>query len=71
MVAVIRNSEMVKKNVPFKKTDIYLDLIGVLYVDYIKQHSCTQISEFVREIISDTLQEKLTFYLSIDKIING
>lgn len=55
VVAVIRNSDLVQKNAPFRKTDVYLDFVTVLDVDYIKQHKCGQISDAVKSIIEAEL----------------
>ena len=56
VVAVIRNSEKVKDNAPFTRTDVYLDFVGVLDTGFIKQHKTAQISDVVREMIESKLK---------------
>ena len=58
VIAVIRNFELVQRNAPFRKTEVYLDFIGVLDVDYVKQHSCIKISDDVKEMIEKALKNR-------------
>lgn len=39
------------KNAPFKRTDVYLDFIGVLSTDYTKKSSTAEICEAVRAML--------------------
>ena len=56
VVAVIKNSENVSKNAPFKKTDVYLDLIGVLDSEFVSNAKTEQISDAVKEMIENDFQ---------------
>lgn len=55
VVAVIRNPEFIAKNAPFKRTDVYIDLIGVLDTDFVLQHTTSQIGNTVFDMISNEL----------------
>lgn len=58
VVAVIRNPEMIMKNAPLRKTDVYLDFIGVLDKDFVNENTTVQISEKVRDMINEALLER-------------
>lgn len=58
VVATIRNSDLVRKNAPFRKTDVYLDFVGVLDSEYVKQHKCGQISDVVKGMMEKALLGK-------------
>ena len=57
VVAVIRNPELISKNMPFKITNVYLDFIGVLNKDFIKQHSTKQIGDEVFNMMNEKLKK--------------
>lgn len=57
VIAVIRNPELISKNSPFKRTDVYLDFIGVLDKDFIKQHTTVQIGETIFNMMNIKLQK--------------
>ena len=59
VVAVIRNPEFIAKNAPFKKTDVYLDFIGVLDKDFVSQHTTAQIGDTVFAMISNELHKQI------------
>lgn len=47
VVAVIRNSELVKKNAPFRKTDVYVDFINVIGQTQVSGSTIEQMSAMV------------------------
>lgn len=55
VVAIIRNPEQVMRNVPLRKTDVYLDFIGVLDKDFVSQHTTVQIGDAVFNIMNDKM----------------
>ncbi len=55
VVAVIKNSENVLKNAPFKKTDVYLDFVGILDVDFVSNAKTEHISDTVKEMIENNM----------------
>lgn len=57
VVAVIRNTEQVMKNLPFRGTDVYLDLVGVLDKEYVSQHNTIQLGETVRSMMEAKLRQ--------------
>lgn len=57
VVAVIKNPEFISKNAPFKRTDVYLDFIGVLDKDFVSQHTTTQIGNTVFDMINNEMQK--------------
>lgn len=59
-VAVIRNSDLVKKNFPFHRTEVHLDLVGVLDQEFVKSHNSAQISETVRRMMETKLCPPVT-----------
>lgn len=55
VVAVIRNSEKIMKNAPFKKTEVSLEFIGTLDEEYVRYHNSAKISEAVRSMMEKAL----------------
>ena len=55
VVAVIKNSEKIFKNAPFKRTHVYLDFIGIIDKDFVASHNTAEISEKAREMIEAKL----------------
>ncbi len=54
-VAVIQNSDLVKKNFPFRTTRVKLDLVGVLDKEFVQTHNSAQIGEAVRLMMEQAL----------------
>ena len=60
VVLRITNSELIMKNAPFKKTDVYLEVAGVLSADYTASSTTAEIGERVRELLeNNNLETKL------------
>lgn len=59
VVAVIKNVENIKKNIPFKKTHVYLDFTAVIQPEEFAEKNTQQIGEQVREIIEQALTPTL------------
>ena len=55
VVASLRNTDLVAKRAPFRKTDVYVDILKVIDGDFVKSNS-TQITA---KIAQDTIQKKL------------
>ncbi|MGM9606309.1 MAG: lysophospholipid acyltransferase family protein [Oscillospiraceae bacterium] len=55
VVAVIRNTESVLKNAPFRKTRVQMKIVGVLDEDTVKRSSTVRISEMVRGMMEQGL----------------
>ena len=55
VIGVIKNPEMIKKNLPFKRTHVYLDFVDVLKPEEFADKSTQEIGETVREIINQYL----------------
>lgn len=55
VVATIKNTNLAAKNMPFKKTDVYLDFLQVLDKDFVKAHSTTELSDAARKIIEGNI----------------
>lgn len=56
VVAAIRNPELIAENMPFRKTDVYLDFIGVLDKKFISEHTTKEIGEIVFNMISENIK---------------
>ncbi|MCC8129877.1 MAG: 1-acyl-sn-glycerol-3-phosphate acyltransferase [Clostridiales bacterium] len=55
VVAVIRNTELATKNIPFHHTDVYLDFIGVLDKDFVASHNTVEVGSQVRKMMEAAL----------------
>ncbi len=51
LVATIKNSDLIMKNTPFKRTDVYIDILGVLDKEFVETNSTAQIGKVVREMM--------------------
>ncbi len=52
VVAAVRGSDQIAKRAPWRATDVYLDVCGVLDADSVAQHKTNEIGEVVQECIS-------------------
>ncbi len=57
VVTTIKNTELAAKNFPWKKTDVYLDIIGVIDADVVKAHNTVELSGMARELMENHLAE--------------
>lgn len=55
VVAVIRNTDHIVKNFPFRKTDVYLDFVEVMDRTFVETHNTTEISDMAHSLISEKL----------------
>ena len=51
VVSTIKNTELAAKNFPWKRTDVYLDFIGVIGADVVKEHNTVELSNMAREMM--------------------
>lgn len=57
VVVTIRNSELAKKRMPFKKTSVFIDVIGVISADEVAKSKTTQqLSDRVQQMIENALE---------------
>lgn len=56
VVAVIKNVEKIKHNIPFKKTHVHLEFTAVIRPEEFADKNTQQIGEYVRELIEKALQ---------------
>ena len=57
VVAAVRGTENVKKNIILKGTDVYLDMIEVIEPERVKAMSTNELSDHSRELIEKWLRE--------------
>lgn len=58
VIVVIRNSEMIAKRAPFKSTDVFVDVIGVIGAHEVSESKTTQLSDCVRDMMESALAEQ-------------
>ncbi len=56
LVGTIKNTEFVMKNFPWKRTDVYLDFIGVIDKDVVAEHNTVELSGMAREMMEARLK---------------
>lgn len=56
VVVVMRNSEFVMKNAPFKATKVSLKVLDVLSADFVKENNTSQIGDAVYAMMDDELK---------------
>ena len=57
VVVALRNTDMATKNAPFKKTDIYIDVVKVIDGEFAKNNSTAVTAEIARNAISEKIKE--------------
>ncbi|MBQ4522231.1 MAG: 1-acyl-sn-glycerol-3-phosphate acyltransferase [Lachnospiraceae bacterium] len=55
VIATIKNTEVIMKHAPFKKTEVFLDFVGVLDKEFVGENNTAQISDKVRAIMERSL----------------
>lgn len=58
VIATIKNTEMIMERAPFKKTEVYLDFVGVLDTEFVEKNNTAQISETVRTTMERFLNKE-------------
>lgn len=61
VVAVIENTDSIKKNAPFRKTDVYLNFVGTLDSEFVSSAKTEQISDTVRKMIEHSVHHKSAY----------
>ena len=51
----VRNTENVQHNFPFRKTNVYIDILEVIDADFVKNHSTRETAELAQSIIQAKL----------------
>ncbi|MBQ6814810.1 MAG: 1-acyl-sn-glycerol-3-phosphate acyltransferase [Lachnospiraceae bacterium] len=57
VVATIKNTEHIMKNMPFRRTHVYLDFIGVIGKDVVAENTTVKLSEMAREMMEEHLKK--------------
>lgn len=55
-VVTIKNTEMIAKNFPLKKTDVYIDILKVIPASEVKQKRTAELSEEIRVMMTENLE---------------
>ena len=57
VVTVLKNTDKILKRFPFKKTQVYIDVIDVLYADDYLGENTPELSESIHKMMKDRLEE--------------
>lgn len=57
VVTTVRNTELVVKNFPFHRTHIYIDIVGVLSYEAIKDMTTKEIGDLVKSMMEENLKK--------------
>ena len=58
VVVALRNTDKVIHNFPLKKTNVYIDVIGVIDAVYVKEHKTKDTAQLAQEMIEKKLAEE-------------
>lgn len=58
VVVALRNTDKVIHNFPLKKTNVYIDVIGVIDAGYVKEHKTKDTAQLAQEMIEKKLAEE-------------
>lgn len=53
----LRNTDRVVHNFPLKKTNIYIDIVGVIDAEYVKEHKTKETAALAQGMIEEKLRE--------------
>lgn len=56
VVATIRNTEHIMKNAPFRRTQVYLDYIGVISKEVVAENTTVTLSNMAREMMEEHMK---------------
>lgn len=59
VVLSISGTEKIHRNVPFRKSDVYLDVVGVLPAETVKKEKTEAIGETVRHLLQQKQKERI------------
>ncbi len=55
VVATLKNTKQIVKNMPFRKTNVYMDVLEVVSKDTVDQLSTAELGEHIHKLMSDNL----------------
>lgn len=55
VVATLKNTKQIVKNMPFRKTDVYMDVLDVVSADTVDELSTAELGEKIHKLMSDNL----------------
>lgn len=55
VVAALRNTDRVIHNFPLRRTTVYLDILGVIDVEYVRTHKTKEVAALAQQMIQDKL----------------
>lgn len=58
VVVALSGTEKIRKNTPWHRTDVYLDVLDVLPADYVKQTTTAKMGEQIQQMLLDHLEDK-------------
>ena len=58
VVVALRGTEKIRKNTPWHRTDVYLDVLDVLSAEYVKENSTAKMGEQIQQMLLDHLEDK-------------
>ena len=58
VVVALRNTDKVAHNFPLKKTNIYIDVLGVIDAEYVREHKTKDTAQLAQEMIERKLAEE-------------
>ena len=58
VVVAVHGTEKIHKNAPWRHTDVYLDVLDVMGVDFIKENGTAVIGDRVQQLLLTHLENK-------------
>ena len=55
VVVALRNTDKIIHNFPLRRTDVYIDIVGVIDAQYVKEHKTRETAELAQKMIQDKL----------------
>lgn len=58
VVVALNGTEKIRKNAPWRRTDVYLEVLDVLSADYVKESTTAKMGEQIQQMLLDHLEGK-------------
>ena len=55
VVVALRNTDKIIHNFPLKRTNVYIDVLGVIDAEYVKEHKTKEVAHLAQEMIKEKL----------------
>lgn len=63
----LKNTHDIQHNFPLRRTTVYLDIVGVMDINFVREHKTRELAEIAQKMIQDKIDERLAQEGTADK----